>query len=94
MGDINYPCDSGNEVLNQCYSILSCYKIFHCDDFTDNGNCVTYYNYSLNLSSSSLDHIFLSNTIRKDITAAKVHDTGATFVTISSYLLISTNTSD
>jgi len=41
----------------------------------DNGNCVTYCNYSLN-HSSFLDHMFVTDNIRQDIVCAEVHNTG------------------
>ena len=75
LGDMNFACDVNNEGFKQCYSILSRYNVFHCDDMIDNGNCVTYCNYILN-HSSFLDHMFVTDNIRQDIVCAEVHDTG------------------
>ena len=76
MGDMNFSCNVDNEGYKQCY-VLSRYNVFHCDEFIDGGtgNCVTYYNHSLH-HSSFLDHVFVSNTIRKDILYAEVHESG------------------
>ena len=77
MGDMNFACNVDNEGYKQCYNVLSRYNVFHCDVFIDAGtsNCVTYYNHSLH-HSSFLDHVFVTNTIRKDILYAEVHESG------------------
>jgi len=41
----------------------------------DNGNCVTYCNYSLS-HSSFVDRMFVTDNIQQNIVCAEVHDTG------------------
>ena len=47
----------------------------HCDEFLESGNCVTYCNHSLK-QSSFLDHMFVSDSVRRDIVCAELYDTG------------------
>jgi len=75
IGDMNFPCAFNNEGFSQCHNVMSCYKVFHCDEFINSGNCITYCNHSLN-QFSFLDYMFVSNSIRQDILHAEVHDTG------------------
>jgi len=66
LGDLNFPCDGQNEGYRQCYSVLSRYNIYHCDEFLGTDTCYTYYNCSLH-QSSFIDHMFVSDVIRNDI---------------------------
>ena len=74
---MNVSYDLSNDGYRQCYSALSRYNVFNCDEFIDDGvgTCVTYCNQGLQ-QSSFLDHVFVSNSIRHHINGAEVHDTG------------------
>jgi len=77
LGDMNFSCDLSNDGYRQCYSALSRYNVFNCDECIDDGvgTCVTYCNQGLQ-QSSFLDHVFVSNSIRHHINGAEIHDTG------------------
>lgn len=75
LGDMNFQCDVDNQGYMQCNSVLSDYDVYHCDEFLNNGSCVTYCNHSLN-QSSFIDHMFVSGVIKQDILRAELHDTG------------------
>ena len=48
IGDMNFPCDFNNEGFSQCHNVMSCYRVFHCDELINSGNCITYCNHSVN----------------------------------------------
>jgi len=41
IGDMNFPCDFNNEGFSQCHNVLSCYRVFQCDEFINSENCIT-----------------------------------------------------
>ena len=71
IGDMNFPCAFNNEGFSQCHNVLLCYRVFHCDEFINSGNCITCCNHSLN-QFSFLDHMFVSDSIRQDILHASL----------------------
>jgi hypothetical protein len=77
LGDTNFVCDVRNEGYKQCYSVLSRYNVFHCDDFIGN-DCdrVTYRSDALG-QSSFIDHMFISDSLRHCIVTGHIDDSGA-----------------
>ena len=77
-GNTNFECDLRNDKYSELYSLLSFYKINHCDDFitSNNRNPVTYVNDALG-HCSFINHMFVSDSVRQDIMLGMIFESGA-----------------
>jgi len=76
--DTNFECDAGNDGFEQLNNLLMAYHINHCDNFVIDSThkAVTYANEALG-HCSFIDHVFVSDTVRKSITSGVICDLGS-----------------
>jgi len=77
-GNTNFECDAGNNGFEQLNNFLMAYHINHCDNFVIDSThkAVTYTNEALG-HCSFIDHVFVSDTVRKSITSGVIYDSGS-----------------
>jgi len=76
VSDTNFECDLCNDGCRQCFSLLNSYNIRHCVGFVTTKNPITYCNDALG-HCSFIDHMFVSDSLTKNIASGIIFDSGA-----------------